>query len=423
MGVASTIMLLAAFPPDGNRHLRQLLSARNRMDQRCDLYNFFQYSVTFSNINSTCFALKCFFSQIKTMKNKLEQLAAERNNPCVSISLNTHRTHPDNISDDIELKKLLKEAEERVIAEFGKRSTLKLLEKLETVGNEIDSSYGLDSLHIFLSNETKEIIKSPWPIKENSVQISDTFSIKPLIKQLNRTENYLILLLSQSEVKLLHAMNDGIVEEITNDDFQFHKNIHYFTHNNKLSDGKRVDNLVREFLNTVDKAMVKLNNDTDMNCVVICTEDNYSRLMQVADKPSIYLGYAPINYNDVALNTLASQAWKIVSGLQKKKRTDAIIEMQEAVGQGNVITDLSEIYRAVKEGRGDLLITHDDFQQPVKMTGEFSFDLADDASEPGVIDDISSEIAWEVISKKGRALFTGQAEIKTLGDITLKVRY
>lgn len=41
----------------------------------------------------------------------------------------------------------------------------------------------------------------------------------------------------------------------------------------------------------------------------------------------------------------------------------------------------------------------------------------------GVIDDITSEIAWEVISKKGRAIFTTQDELKSLGEIALKVRY
>jgi len=357
------------------------------------------------------------------MRNQLERIATEKNDPCVSISLNTHRTHPDNTSDVIELKKLLKEAEERVIAEFGKRPVKELLEKIDTLNNEIDNNYNLDSLHIFLSNTTKEIVKSPWPVSENVVHISNSFSIKPLIKLFNRTEHYLILLLSQSGVKLLHAINDGIAGEIRNDDFPFSKNLHYLTNHDKLSDAKQVDNMVREFLNAVDKAVQKVHNDTQMNCVVVCTEDNYSRLMQVADKPSIYHGYVHINYNDTASNTVAAEAWKIVNALQQQSRRDAITEMQEAVGQGNVITDLSEIYKAVKEGRGDLLITHDDFQQSVKMTGTFSFDLVDDVTQADVIDDISSEIAWEVISKKGRAIFTNREEVKYLGDIVLKVRY
>jgi hypothetical protein len=49
---------------------------------------------------------------------KLQALATEKNTPCVSILLNTHRTHPDNVQDVILLKNLLKEAEERVLNEF-----------------------------------------------------------------------------------------------------------------------------------------------------------------------------------------------------------------------------------------------------------------------------------------------------------------
>ena len=205
--------------------------------------------------------------------------------------------------------------------------------------------------------------------------------------------------------------------------FHSKKTLIILTDHDKLSDGKKVDNMVREYFNKIDKAVVKVYNKTDMKCVVICTEDNYSRLMQVADKPSIYYGYASINYNDTANHTIATDAWQIVNALQKQSRTDAIKEMQEAVGQGKVITGLSDIFRAVKEGRGDLLIAHDDFHQAVKMTGEFSFDLVNDVTLPGVIDDITSDIAWEVISKKGRVIFTNQEELKSLGDIALKVRY
>ncbi len=357
------------------------------------------------------------------MKDQLARIADEKSEPCVSISLNTHRTHPDNLSDAVELKKLLKEAEERVIAEYGKRPVTQLLEKIEGLADEIDSNHNLDSLHIFLSNTTKEIVKSPWPIQKNIVHISDRFSIKPLIKLMNRTESYLILLLSNSGVKLLHAINDGIVEEIKNDDFPFTKDLNYLAQHDKLNDGKQDDHMFRDFLNKVDQAVLKVNLETHMNCVVICTKENYTHLIQVANKASIYHGYVHVTNNDSADKSIAIEAWKIVNSLQEQKRTDAIQEMQEAVGQGNVLTDLSEIYKAVKEGRGDLLITHDEFQQPVKMTGENSFTLVDDVTQPDVIDDISSEIAWEVISKKGRAVFTSLEEIKSLGDIALKVRY
>lgn len=357
------------------------------------------------------------------LKEQLQKLASEKNKPCVTISMNTHRTHPDNAKDEILLKNLIKKAEERVINEFGKTQVAQLLQKLETVGEEVDVDYNLDSLHIFLSNETQEIVKSSWATSNDGVHISDSFATRTLIKNYSRSESYLVMLLSQGGVQLFEAVNDDIVNEVNNEDFPFPENQHYNKHANKRSDSEYLDDLVREFLNKVDKALVEVHNETGLKCVVITTEDNYSRLQQVADKPGAYLGYASIDYNNVATHHIAKQSWELVEKQQKQGRAAAISEMEEAVAQGVVLTDLQEIYQASIDGRGDLLIVHQDFVQPVVMKDERTFDLVDDPTTENAIDDITSTIAWEVVSKKGRVVFTGQDEIKGLGKIVLKARY
>lgn len=356
-------------------------------------------------------------------KDKLEQLATERSFPCVTISMNTNRTYPDNQKDSIELKKLMKEAHDHVVNEFGQYEVTSLLEKIDCLDEVIDLSNNLDSLHIFLSVSTSEIVKSSWPTLKNTVSVAENFVIKPLIKALNRIEDYLILVLSQSDVRLLHAVNDITLGEIKDDDFSFDKNQTFLTDQDKSKDGKQLDNRIREFFNQVDKAVVKVHNKTEMNVVVICSDNNWSKLMQVADKPSIYYGNVSINFNDTENLPIAVHAFKIVNATQEKERAKAVQEMKEAAGHGKMITDLSHILYAVKEGRGDLLITNDNYHQAVKMTGENTFELATDLTLPGVIDDITSDIAWEVISKKGRAIYTNQEEFKSLGNIALKVRY
>lgn len=358
-----------------------------------------------------------------TIRQKLEALATESNTPCVTISLNTHRTHPDNAQDIIQLRNLLNEAEERIIKEFGKRPVSSLLDKISNIESEIDINYNLDSLHIYLSNDTHEVIRSAWATNRDGVHISDNFDIRSLIKSYNRSEEYFILLLSQSGVTLYNAINDGITEEIRNEDFPFSDNRHYNTHSDKGSDSKHLDDLVREFLNKVDKAVVKMYNETGLHCVVISTEDNYHRLMQVADKPTIYHGYANIDYNKTDTHHIAKQCWELIKELQYKRREEAISEIKEAVGKGNVLTDLQEIYQASIDGRGDLLIVHQDFAQAVVMTSDRTFELTADITNPLAIDDITSNIAWNILSKKGRVFFTMQDEIKELGNIVLKTRY
>lgn len=357
------------------------------------------------------------------LKEQLQKLATEKNDPCVTISLNTHRTHPDNAQDAVLLKNLLKEAEDRVINEYGKRPVAQLLQKIETLSKEIDVNYNLDSLHIFLSNDTQEVVKSSWETSNTGVHISDRFAVRPLIKNYNRSESYLVMLLSQSGVQLFEAVNDDITKEVRNGDFPFSENRHYNTHPDKGSDPKHLDDLIREFLNKVDKALVKVHAETGLNCVVIATDQNYRHLQEVADKPSVYMGHANIDYNNVANHYIAKQAWEVVKELQQNSRTKAISDMHEAVAQGKVLTDLQEIYQAAIDGRAELLIVHQDFSQAVLMTDERTFDLIDDATIPNAIDDITSNIAWEVISKNGKVIFTAQDEIKNLGQIVLKTRY
>ena len=94
------------------------------------------------------------------LKDQIEKLAAEKNEPCVTISLNTHRTFPENAQDEIVLKNLLKDAENRVVEKYGKRPVHELIEKMSALEKEINHNYNLDSMHIFFSNFTREIIKS-----------------------------------------------------------------------------------------------------------------------------------------------------------------------------------------------------------------------------------------------------------------------
>jgi len=356
-------------------------------------------------------------------KDKLEKLTAEKSNPCLTISLNTHRTYPDNAQDAISLKKLCDQAKERLVREFGKREIAQLLDQLELIPSEINENNNLDSLHIFLSNNTSEIFKSTWPTKDDRIFISDSFAIGPVIKSIYRSVDYLILVVSQGGAKMFEATNDAVISEIQNEYFPFAENTHFNTDPEKLSDPKSTDNMVREFLNKVDKAAVKMHYQTNLKCVTISTESNYSRLLQVADKPDIYAGHANIEYNNQGKLHIAEQGWEIVKAIQTKREKAAIEEIKDAIGHNKAITGLSEIYKAIKEGRGELLLVQNDSAPAVKMTGDTTFELVDDVTQPGVIDDITSKIAMEVFTKKGRVVFTDLTELKGLGDVILKTRY
>jgi hypothetical protein len=355
--------------------------------------------------------------------NLINKLASERNDACVTISFNTHRTHPDNQQDTIKLKNLLKDAEGRLLQQFDKRSIQPLLENLQILSDKVDVNRHLDSAHIFVSNETLEVIRSPFRTPEDLVHISDSFTVRPLIRAYTRTESYMIMVLGQSGVHLYEAENDSIQHEITDHDFPFGENQIYTTDKAKKSDSKKMDDMVREYFNRVDKSLLHVFNDYGMNVVVVSTPENYEALMEVADRPSIYYGHVNIDYNNTAPHKLAADAWTLMQHIMKKGREEVIAEVQRAVGPGKVVTDLGEVYRAAKEGRGDTLIIHEDYAQPVFFHVDGTFDIVEDATTPGAVDDLVSDIAWEVIQKKGSVVFTRIEELANLGKIALKLRW
>jgi dihydrofolate reductase len=353
--------------------------------------------------------------------SKLEKLASETNYPCVTISLNTHRTHPDSTQDLINLKNLLKEAKDLVLKDYKHQKVESLLKKIETISKEINFDYNLDSLHIFLSNSTKEIIKSPFSITQNFLSVSESFAIKPLIKTINRTEEYYILLLSNSSVNLYHALNETLIDEITTNDFPVNQNMEGLI-NNDNSDGKQNNaNTQLKYLNQLDKAFLKIHDEKPLNCIVICGNEIYNKLIKVADKSSIYNGHVLLNNNDKSKHKIVSDAWHVIQITQKQNRLNKISEMKKAINEGRVLTDLTEIFIAAKEGRGQLLIINDDYRQQVKMIGNKSFEIVDDSKNTETLD-IVSEIAWEIVSKQGEAIFTNQDDLNTFGKIALVTR-
>ena len=252
----------------------------------------------------------------------LSALAEERSNPSITISMITHKTHPDNHIEINTLKNLFSEINSTLEDEYQLKDIEPLINNLKALEEEIDLDFlnhSQNSLFIFASNRTKEIVRSNFVLSKNSVQIEGSFMLKPLFDEILNKMEYYILLLSKSGAKLFHALNEDILEEIKNEDFPFEENEQFSNQYQKLNSAKKIDDLLSESFNIIDKAMVKLYHQTGMNCVVVGTQDNYAKLSKVADIPSIYVGHVPINLKDLSIRTLVSKSWELIKPFFKKE--------------------------------------------------------------------------------------------------------
>lgn len=341
----------------------------------------------------------------------------------VTISLNTHRTFPDNQNDAIKLKNFISEAKKRLLEEFNQRDLENTLRYLDEVQEEVDVNYNLDALHIFVSDSKKEIFRSGWSTDQEGVHIGKLFAVKPLIKEMTRLSEYAVLLLSAGAAELLMANNDAIIEEIDEDIFPVTDNPFLKSDPIRQSDSKYQDERLAEFFNLVDKAINRIDDLDSLQVVVVASEDNYTKLMQVADQPKKYMGYISLDQSSVNKTTIGKSTWEFMKDQHKIQEENYFSELEQAVGAGLVLTDLQEIYQACLDGRADLLIIEEDFKQSVILQGEREISLENSIGGVDVIDDFGGLLALKAFEKNGRFVLVNQIPNPEFRPIVLKVRY
>lgn len=341
----------------------------------------------------------------------------------ITISLNTHRTLPDNQKDAIKLKNFISEAKKRLLEEFNQKDLEKVLRSLDEIQEEVDVHQNLDALHIFVSNTKKEIFRSGWSTDQEGVHISRYFAVKPLIKEITRLSEYGILLLSAGSAELLTASNDAIVKEVDSDVFPVTDNPFLKSDPNRQSDSKYQDERLAEFFNLLDKAINRIELLHNVKVVVVASEDNYTRLMQVADQPKKYIGHISLDQSSVNKTTIGKSTWDFMKAQHKMQEESYFAELEQAVGSGLILTDLQEIYQACLDGRADLLILEENFKQSAKLQGEREISLENSTGGVDVIDDLGGFLAWKTFEKNGRFVLVNQIPNPEFRPIVLKVRY
>ena len=147
--------------------------------------------------------------------NRQDILALEalRGYPCLTITLPTHRTSPDNRQDPIRLKNLGREVAERLTAELGKREVEAVLRSLDELVETIDHAQNLDGLALFVSADLARAERLPFTLAERVV-VDESFFTRDLLFAMNRSPRYWVLALSEQPTRLFEASRDSL-EELT----------------------------------------------------------------------------------------------------------------------------------------------------------------------------------------------------------------
>jgi len=353
------------------------------------------------------------------IKQKIKAIKDVRAVPCVSIFVATHRTAPDSEKDPIALKNLIAETERRLQNEFGKSVANELTSKLNELATSYNFQSSLDSLALFVSDSVAEYIRLPIAA-EPRVIIDGTFATRDIYRAMHSQKAYFILTLHKESAQLYDAFGNRISMEVRNELFPFLNDLPIPGEEEK-SEATREDSRVREFVNRVDKRIQSFLNEQAGRLVVIATDRLQAFLREVTDNKNVFIGFTtPAQSEDT--HKVAHKAWAVVEEWLATERERAVEELEDAVNDNRFASDLNDIWRAINEGRGDILVVEKGYFQPASLRdGQISLEEPDDAA--GLIDDVVDEIIELCMEKGGSVVFVDNGELPTFDRIGLITRY
>jgi len=357
------------------------------------------------------------------METKLKELKNVRAENCVTIILNTHRTLPDNEKDVIQLKNLIKEAESKLLAVCQQQTAEKLTAKTHELAANINHRHNLESLILFVNENVVEFVRLPIAV-EDRVVVGNRFAMRDLIRGLHNQTNYYVLVLNKDEARLIEASNDKVVKE-HGFPFPFQNQISQTSFKAEPSDAGRIRNLTSEFFNQVDKVVNKVHKDHPLPILISTDEQHYQDYMRIADKPTvIFPDFLSRSRQTEADHAIVSDAWEIVQKLSQKQNNDRKVDLKMAVSTNNFISDTTEIYQAIKQGRVQTLFVEENLFQPAMIENDTVIYLSEITKESAeMIDDIYDELIDLNMDFGGDVVFLPKESLTKFNGFAAMTRY
>ncbi len=355
-------------------------------------------------------------------RHDLKELQALTKVPALSILLPTHRTSPDNKQDPIVVKNLVKEASDRLAEEFSARDLEPLLKNLDELVEDIDYTYALDGLALFVAHDFAKKFYLPFTVPQRVI-IDQTFATRDLVYGLHRAQRYWVFLLSQNASRLLAGTGETL-EEVNNKDFPLQmEGPGATTVLPDSADSAYLDDRHRRFFQSVDRAFAAYAADDTLPIILGGVVRQISFFQEVSGYTAQVAGTISGNFDKATVSELVPEVWPFVQEVRAQQRTDALAALDTAIGEKKVSTALGEIWQLANEGRGKLLLVESGYHVPGVVDDKGGLQIVEAKGGTEVMDDAIDEIIEAVLAKGGEVMLVNDGALADYHGIALTLRY
>lgn len=359
-------------------------------------------------------------------RNDIQFLQSQRGYPALSILAPTHRRFPENRQDPIRVKNLVKQAGERLLAEFSKREAEPLLSRLEALAAAIDYNYALDGLALFVNQGLAQKFYLPFQVKERVV-VDQTFATRDLVYALNRSPRFWVLALSEQTTRLYEAWRDTLIEVAHNGFPMAHEGpgaTAPLPGGYGISKSAYRDERLRQFFRQIDAAFGKMAATNRLPLILAGVDRNLAFFNEVSANKNLMAATLTGSHDKSPAHELAKLVWPLMQEHLARQRREVLQELEAAVKAGKYASGIDAAWRMAHEGRGAVLLVEEDFHYPAQVDASgLRLTPVSELAGPEVFDDAVDELIEAVLDKNGRVVFVENGALAAHQRLAMILRY
>ena len=239
-------------------------------------------------------------------------------------------------------------------------------------------NYALDGLALFSAKGVFKVVGLHTPVAELAM-VADSFHTKPLQKYLQSANNYHVLCLTLSDIKLFEGNRHSLTQvELTSDtpdtiieaigDEPYEKNITissyggtrgtsspmYHGHHSIKEEAKKD---AEKFFNIVaDSIYENYSKPLGWPLILAALPEHHSLFQQVNKNPMLLSKGIYIDPSSLSTEQLANMAWEVMEPQYNLKLDNIVARFEKARAYGKGSDQLKEVAVALGKGRVDTLI-------------------------------------------------------------------
>jgi hypothetical protein len=347
----------------------------------------------------------------------LRELQQVREYPALSILLPTYYKSPDDLQQNpVRLKKLMRQAMDRLLEKHSKSELTSLLHNLDNVAESIDFDHPQKGLAVFVSSSVAKSFPLPFAVDEQVV-IEENFVTRHLVHARNRSKRYYLLLLTKDICRLYECQRDHL-HEIR--DKGFPKTSEQegvdseWTGDFGVDSGSYDTRRATEFLRQVEELLDGVIGENELPLVIAGVERNLASFCKISKYKNRLIATVEGSYEKTPLPELAQIAWSEARKGFDSKRKEILDQLENAVGAKQFASGIDGVWRMAQEGRVATLLVEEGFRYPASVSDDgLSIKGVPENYTHNTVADAVDEVIETVLQRSGQVVFQ---EKGALGD-------